>query len=119
MTPPKVVGRPDLLTIDQAIEFLGCSRSWFFRNVRTKVPAFILSQLMFSEADLRAFVEAQREHVKAGTGNRTRKASSDPRPDWENASKKHGLAFPMGPRGRVGGDRAGGRPPDHPGSPED
>ncbi len=50
-----------LLTVDQAAEYLGCSRSWFFRNVRPVIPTYKLSNIMFSQQDLDRFVESRRD----------------------------------------------------------
>jgi hypothetical protein len=53
--------RERLLTVDEAAEYIGCSRSWFFRNVRPVITSYGLSKIQFSPRDLDLFVESRRK----------------------------------------------------------
>lgn len=88
------------LTLSQAIAYLGCSRSWFFRHVRPSVPVYRLHRAFFRQDDLDEFVRSRRIDA-AGTptssdarrGHATRRTTRK-EAAWEALAEKHCLAGP-------------------------
>jgi hypothetical protein len=107
------------LTLDQAIAYIGCSRSWFFRHVRPHVPVYKLHRDFYMAADLEAFVRSRRvdgvgrPHVGDRPQRGARGRTGDQRRrSWANLADKHGLlpGHRSSPQRGVRGAADGSRP---------
>ena len=85
------------LTLKQAIAYLGCSRSWFFRHARPQIPVYRLHRDFYIKADLDEFIRSRRvgvseESSAQGGGRRApARGAVKSRASWEALASKHGL----------------------------
>lgn len=127
--PVALVDLQERLTLNEAIKYLGCSRSWFFRYVRPCVPVYKLHRPFFLKADLDQFVRSRRVDA-VGVPRMTRRVRSRPhtterQKDWPALASKHGLAPPSPRLRRVENEDCRGEAPelacpvpDSPGKPD-
>lgn len=84
---------PGHLTLEQAIAYIGCSKTWFFANARKHLPIVRLHRVFYLRSDLDAFIAAQRKEptvvpIKTGRSRRARRHADA---SWQDLAKKHRL----------------------------